>query len=429
MRSRRWYTAVVFLFGATSLLLGFNSGSHHAATSASTTTSPQKASRPLGPLPLSCLDDGALTVANDVACYMSQARAVEAALVEDPRSPYCWGRGGQSPLLVQTAALTTLPPGFALFLHSFLATQCCDAVLWLWVPAHLKDGVEAFVRHFVPPLAAHRVVVKELSLSIEWAGIAGDFPGVPATAVVQASTWKDLRFVSDFYRLVLMYSHGGVWFDIDTVFLRDLTPLLASQAHFNLTGGWWYRAGGNRLGNNAAMRLAQRPNAMSHSLLAYVLQRPDHSAQPGAIFDWLLAVKHGVGVPGVNTRAFAFLSQTLFDVMWLRHDQTMAMHDGSFVPIPFGELGGLHLELNRNHPHTEKRSSAWYGFFTAAHSGTTTPTLAAVRTSPFFPGSFTYHWHNRYDLGVGVEGSWARVLHDRFADMAKEKVQAGECRG
>ena len=76
----------------------------------------------------------------------------------------------------------------------------------------------------------------------------------------------------------------------------------------------------------------------------------------------------------------------------------------------------LHPELGVGHGHSEKRSASWYGFFVGSAGG------GAV---VFLPGSFTYHWHNRYELGTGVAGSWADTLHARYRTLSLEK--AGVC--
>ena len=175
------------------------------------------------------------------------------------------------------------------------------------------------------------------------------------------------------------------------------------------------------------LRLAQRPHPISHSLISFVLTSADHSARPAAMQEWADKVDSGVKLPGVGVQSFGFFSQLLLDALWLKFDGVTPVYNGSVVPIPLGPVADLHPELYRDHAHTGKASAGWYGFFLTVLNATTSPTLdEVVGGALFLPGSFTHHWHNRYDLGVGVEHSWARILNERFKGMAWGKTVCGE---
>ena len=60
----------------------------------------------------------------------------------------------------------------------------------------------------------------------------------------------------------------------------------------------------------------------------------------------------------------------------------------------------------------------WNAFFMPLAAG---DAARARGGQPFFPGSFSYHWHNRYRLGL-PPGSWAEILAQRFAAEAGEKA-------
>ena len=337
----------------------------------------------LSTLPHACLDNAGLNWNRDAECYFTLASEVEAALAENPWGPYCWGSSGVAPpepaLLVHAATLTPLPPGFPLYIHSFLATQCCDAVMWMWVPAPLMDSVRAQLEEVVPSHAVHRVLLKEMDLASEWGNVASDFPSLNATSVAAVAEWEDLRFITDWWRMLVMYAYGGTWFDVDTVFLRDLRPVTAAAAQAGWSG-WWYRAGESALSNNAAFTLAQRPDPISHALILAAVKERD--PRPKAVSHWLFNKGQGHShVPG-KPILFCWLSQVLFDALWPR-----------ILPrVAPTQLAGIHPELHANNKYTTHYSRSWFGFFATVMNDTSVPTVGQVRARPFLPGSFTYHW-------------------------------------
>ena len=128
-------------------------------------------------------------------------------------------------------------------------------------------------------------------LTDEWAAVAGDFPAANASTVAAMSSWDDLRYITDWFRLVLMYRYGGVWVDIDTVMLHDQRPVLRLPSTS-------YRAGYTILMNNAYIKVARRPDALSQIVLARALELRD--PRPDALSDTLQlkSVEFGVKVAG-----------------------------------------------------------------------------------------------------------------------------------
>jgi hypothetical protein len=336
-------------------------------------------------------------------CYFATANATLTELARDPRLPYCYGVSGRPrgavaegesdtspPLLVHTAALTALPPAMSLLLRSFLATQCCDAELWYWLPPTLYDGgVWRDAAAALPAHQRHRVVWHRLDVAAEWSAVAGEFPGVNATTVAAMSDWSDLRYISDWLRLLLMYRYGGLWFDIDTVFLRDLRVLDSVKAP-----SFAYPAGFSALINNAAMRLAQRPDAYARHIMAHVLERRD--PRPDAIGHLVVDARDyrqfakGPGAAGSRyddthsiATGFEHVSLVAFDFFWSR-----------FLRTDTPAMEGVHPEIVRDVSEWAD-GRAWHGFFQTRFNESTVPTRAELDDAPFLPGSITYHWHNR----------------------------------
>jgi hypothetical protein len=338
------------------------------------------------PLPSVCINDLGFHKDEEIDCYFEIASQPESL---------CWGYhnpirpavpGVQHPpqLLFHTAALTPLPSGVPMMLYSFLATQCCDSVLWFWLLPNVSEPNSTLFA--LPQAHRHRIIWKRLDIMSEWAIIANDFVKSNPSTATAMSEWTDLRFTTDWYRLVLLYSYGGIWFDIDTIFLRDLRPM------FNFSS-FAYRAGHGLLLNNAVIKLAQREVLARHIIAVAIEQR---DPRPDAISYSVIGVDFGKGLPGYNgTQGFFSISQTLFDFMWLRFVNEHVNN----------RFATVHPEFDHH----------WNSFFAA-------PTNSTNRTGPFLPGSYSYHWHNRYAAGIGPPGSWAAVLHARYKVMAEKKL-------
>jgi hypothetical protein len=259
-------------------------------------------------------------------------------------------------------------------------------VLWFWLAPQAARNMSATGPPIaLPPELAHRVVFKPFDAAAEWAPVAADFPAANETALAALNGFTDIRFTSDWARQLLMYRYGGLWVDIDTVFLQDVRPLFAFTP-------FAYRAGFNILINNALMRLGKAPNPVTHEIMAAAIAAVD--PRPDAIYN-TLGVKR-MGTP----QHFHYLRQTLFDFMWLRF------------------LRETTEGLNRAQP--ECTNDHWNCFFAPTSSD---EELQRWRVTAYLPGSYTYHWHNRYQRGL-PERAWAGVLAARFEELARAKVRA-----
>lgn len=200
--------------------------------------------------------------------------------------------------MFHTLSLTPIPEQVPLLLWSFLATQCCDAVLYVWLPPEIFRAFDASS----PPIAvpahhAHRIRYMAYDAPAEWAKVAGDFPAHNQSAMDAMTSHADLRFHSDWARMVLMYVYGGTWVDLDTLFLRDFRPVLPFAP-------FMYRAGALILPNNAVFRLGKRPNAMSQRIIDSVFV----GRHPGPI-----PVFYNLGVEMMGTPSgLLYLSEALF---------------------------------------------------------------------------------------------------------------------
>ena len=352
------------------------------------------------PLPDACYDDLGFHVDRDMDCFSSVASHTCDELFP-PHTPLCWGYSGrnetQEPLVFHTLVLTpAIPHQTPILLWSFLATQCCDAMINVWLaPAAYKNSSRPVMD--IPAPHAHRIVYRLYDAAAEWAAVKGDFPEFlhNQSAVTAMTAMPDLRYHSDWARMVIMYAHGGTWIDLDTVFLRDMRMVFAFQP-------FMYRAGVILLPNNAVFRLGKRPNAMSQRIMDLALR----GRHPGPI-----PAFYNLGMPLMGSAAgLQYLSEALFDFSWFR-----------FADSELPAMASVHPEFKKS----KNLGDNWDAFF--RRTAESDVELESWRATPFMPGSLTYHWHGsfgdrgRYKMGLPPR-AWPGVLVARYEALAREKA-------
>lgn len=111
-------------------------------------------------------------------------------------------------------------------LRSFIATQSSSATLYLWISAE-DHAVLKQSKSWQTISTPHRIDIKIIDSETE--SLIHDTP--------LASSWQlhNINEIKHLLRLATLYRYGGVWFDLEVLFLRDMAPLLGqewlSQAH------------------------------------------------------------------------------------------------------------------------------------------------------------------------------------------------------
>ena len=127
-----------------------------------------------------------------------------------------------------------------LSLKSFLVTQPAASTrltLWTTPPGDSAGGrspadLVALLANGDPEAAtvltwAPRVEVRAFRVADEWAAIRADFDGIPADLrLPDAPGGGQPVGFSDLVRLIVLDRYGGVYVDMDVLFVRDLSPLL-----------------------------------------------------------------------------------------------------------------------------------------------------------------------------------------------------------
>ncbi|MGH9049106.1 MAG: glycosyltransferase [Acidimicrobiia bacterium] len=259
----------------------------------------------------------------------------------------------------------------ALAVKSFLATQNLDHTeLWLWLDD--EAGYEGHAENpYLRPLRPF-LQVRRFDPTLE----AADTPLQGRSDLYQGARPSPR---SDFFRFVVLYKHGGTYVDMDVMFLRDLR-MLRSDARFS--GEFCYRWSTHLPYGNSAVLALRKESDTALALLARCAETG--SCYPRTVLDFD-ANRH-VDLMVVPCVAF--------DPLWPHHDG-----QNEYTSAPFSRF-----------PEFFRRFGWWFR----------RPRLRSHRE--FFPGAFTYHWHNCWDapehedsyFGL-FDAEFDRVLRERLA--------------
>lgn len=383
------------------------------------------AAPPPSHFPAICLAEAAAFPALDWECYETVRRQTAAEVAADPHRPLCWGyddvtaaglpAGAYTPpsrLLWHTILLTAVPVALPLPIFSFLATQCCDAVLWVWYAPAVPLPADPHAALGIPAHQRHRVVFKPLALRAMFESVAGDFApeAVNLTTLARMESFADIRYVADWARILVMYVHGGTYFDVDTMLLRDLRPI--SNVHPHALQA--YRNDGiSPFVNNAYLRVPPRGTPMGLEVMTDALTSGD--PLPDGLCKSLTKHPGGYGRLSNNATMIRY-STSVFDFIWwwfLARSNNLGFYVPEMLTAQPGMRGEWHWD-------------GWFVSIRRALNGTGVDAdafLARVRSGeePFLPGSYSYHWHNRYSSGLGDPESWPALLDVRYRKLAEAK--------
>jgi glycosyl transferase-like sugar-binding protein len=259
----------------------------------------------------------------------------------------------------------------AFTVKSFLATQdLAGSRLWLWLDseAGYADHAEnPVLRPLLPFLEVRRF---DPALETEDTPLAGR-PDLHRDGDPVAR--------SNLARFAVLYRFGGIYADMDTMFLRDLRPLLQDP---RFTDEFCYRWSGHRpYGNSAILRLRARSET-ARALLVRCAEVG--SCRPRHVLDFAANAHLDLLV----------LPCAFFDPLWLHHDRR-----DWYSAAPFTRWEDFFQRV-------PWRARIW-------------PARRSLRG--FFPGAFSYHWHNCWgapeaeDSYFGLfDREFDRILRDRL---------------
>jgi hypothetical protein len=260
----------------------------------------------------------------------------------------------------------------AFAVKSFLATHDpARSRLWLWLDAEHGDGDA----ELLAPLAPF-VDVRTYDPAVE----ARD---TPLDGLDELSAGHITHRRSNVCRLLLLYRYGGVYADMDTMFLRDTSTLLGERlGHAEFCYQWSTVP----VANTAVLRL-HRGSETARALLERCAERG--GARPHDLFRF-------------DDEAFRELDLLVlpcafFDPAWMHVDGKDRLRGA-----PFSRFEDFFRPFDwRFRPRRSIRSFR-----------------------DFFPGAFTYHWHNQWTLPE-VERSYFGRFERELDRLLAERLEAG----
>jgi hypothetical protein len=240
-----------------------------------------------------------------------------------------------------------LGPLHHLCLRSLLLTQSPPYEVWLWLPPADLASNRAFIESYGTIPQVHfrvydieqeaRGTVFERHLDLLEDARPLPWRGRPVRS-------RRPEAISDGLRLLVVARYGGIYFDMDTLFLRDLRPLTGEEFIYQ----WSNQPYGSnaishfRRGSAALWGLAERAVELRICGPAVLLRFSALTELPGDT--WVLP-------------------SFVFDPLWIAHDTRVAI--GRFSTLhDFFELE-MEMDLDL-----------------------------------FFPGSYAYDWHNHWNVPI-----------------------------
>lgn len=96
-------------------------------------------------------------------------------------------------------------------LRSFIATQSPGSIIYLWISSNDKHALEKWIH-------SDRIQVRIINNEL-----------IENTPLTEFSWLSQHQEQHNLLRLVTLYKFGGVWFDLNVLFVRDMSPLLSQE--------------------------------------------------------------------------------------------------------------------------------------------------------------------------------------------------------
>lgn len=239
----------------------------------------------------------------------------------------------------------------ALPIKSFFATQSLEnARLNLWSTQDLTNNI--FLSQF-----KEKITFRKWDPVAEAKGtILENLPHLKAS---DERFWVD----GDLFRLLVLHKYGGVYFDMDVVFLRDFSPLLNQE--------FMYKWGVEKNMINGAVMHLEKNSQLSADLL-YELSRRHPTPQTTAWGNDVYVAVH-------QKKDFTVFPAAFFNTEW------------SVTPDSYHKYPGL-------------------------SSGRLEPFKKCEQSSYLFEEAFSWHWHGRWQEEI-EEGSKWQILEERVEKL------------
>ena len=172
---------------------------------------------------------------------------------------------------------------------------------------------------------------------------------------------KSLSFYSDLVRYLILYNHGGCWFDLDIFFLRCFDPLFFNYENEICVYQW-----ANENYPNGAIYISLEPK----------------SVKMRQVIEFIINRNRGWGFQEAQLTYDLPLDMLVLPCSWF---------NGDWITNPYN------IGTQRFFEYTDKR----YDF------------------GNFFTGSFCYHWHNKWDKEIQYDS----IIYQLNSIINKKQIQ------
>lgn len=253
-------------------------------------------------------------------------------------------------------------------LKSFICTQQIDCFeIWLWM-----DGDEFFNKALqneelnrLNQLIGGKIKLKNWKLKEE-------IVNTPFMSIKWYFRWdRILVALADDFRIIALYKYGGLYFDLDVMFVKDFHPLLMRDEFV-------YAWENQPFANNALIYLRQG-SCLSNQIAKEMIKCK--SSQPWRIFKY----------SNKSLSALMVYPCAMFDPLWLGHEEWM----------PIKEFADFFREFSDDFVKNDNIQSF----------------------RDFFPSIYAYHWHNQWKHEEFEHSYFGLFNHEFDCLLSKMKDQ------
>lgn len=162
--------------------------------------------------------------------------------------------------------------------------------------------------------------------------------------------FKDIKYYSDYVRLILLYNYGGCWFDLDCFFLRSFDPLFTNYGKEICLHAW-------------GKTIRKHKLSKSYPGNGIIICLEQGSAKLKSNMEFIIKHNKGWGFQEAKLVYTLPLDFLVLPCCWFSPE---------WIPNPY-HIGTLQFLQTSNKK---------YNF------------------DNFFKGAFCYHWHNKWDMKV-----------------------------
>ena len=250
-------------------------------------------------------------------------------------------------------------------IKSFLCTQPKELFeLWIWL-----DGDEWYEKALQNNSLMALVCSQDNRIKIKKWDLHTEIKGTIFSNISWYFQWvRPLAYMADDFRIIALYKFGGLYFDLDVMFLRDFTALVMRDEFV-------YAWENQPFANNAILYL-RKGSYLCRQVASEMIRRK--SSQPWIVFRYKRKT-----LASLMVYPCAF-----FDPLWTGYEKGM----------PFKAFGDFFKPFDENFPKDGHINSY----------------------RDFFHGAYAYHWHNHWNNKV-VENSYFGMFNKEFEEELKQQ--------